>query len=153
MTDDVPNVSSLPGGRNLMKPPHLLEPPVYGAEVPRAPKGGAPLEGDRRQCSARSKRSGQRCRKWAIAGGTVCPTHGGRAPQVKDRARLRLASLVEPAIATLGREMTQADKSADRQRAANSILDRAGHGRAVKVEQADAREMLLDLLIAAAEED
>ena len=145
-TIDTPNVSSMPGGRGP------LETPTYGA-LPPTPNGrdaaGNPLQ---RQCTAKSVRSGKRCRKWAIAGGTVCPTHGGRAPQVKDRARLRLASLVEPAIATLGREMTQADKSADRQRAANSILDRSGHGRAVKVEQADAREMLLDLLLQAAEE-
>lgn len=144
MPDDTPNVSSLPGGRKA------LEVPIYGA--PRNPKGGAPLDGDKRQCTAKSHRSGQRCRKWAIAGGTVCPTHGGQLPAVKERARLRLLSLVEPAIAVLAREMTSADKSADRQRAANSVLDRTGHGRAVKVEAADAREMLLDLLLASVEE-
>ena len=56
----------------------------------------------------------------------MCRMHGGAAPQVKRAAQLRLLELINPAIATLAREMAQADRSVDRQRAANSILDRAG---------------------------
>ena len=34
-------------------------------------------------------RSGAPCKRFAIAGGTVCPSHGGSAPQVKAAARKR----------------------------------------------------------------
>lgn len=78
-----------------------------------------------RQCKAKT-RSGKQCRNAPIDGGTVCRMHGGSAPQVKRRAALRLLELVDPAVATLAREMATASKSVDRQRAANSILDRAG---------------------------
>jgi hypothetical protein len=38
-----------------------------------------------------SKRSGVRCRRDAIVGGTVCPMHGGSSPQVKAAAERRVA--------------------------------------------------------------
>lgn len=38
-----------------------------------------PLEG--RQCTAKSKRSGQRCKRVASPGGTVCAMHGGKTPR------------------------------------------------------------------------
>lgn len=59
---------------------------------------------------------------------------------------MRLAGLVDPAIATLAREMVNADTSAARQSAANSILDRAGWGRVTRVEAVDARQILLQRL-------
>ena len=40
-------------------------------------------------CGA-TRTNGQPCRAWAIHGGTVCATHGGRAPQVVEAARRRL---------------------------------------------------------------
>ena len=46
---------------------------------------------ERRRCRARSKRSGERCRRLAIPGGTVCVMHGGAAPQVAAAARRRLS--------------------------------------------------------------
>lgn len=45
------------------------------------------LEG--RQCTARSKRSGERCKRAAIVGGTVCSMHGGKAPAVAAAAEQR----------------------------------------------------------------
>lgn len=96
-----------------------------------------------RQCTARSTTSGERCRKSAILGGTVCTAHGGKAPQVRRKAALRLQELIDPAIGTLAREMATADKSADRQRAANSILDRAGMPRTATVIDGESAKALL----------
>lgn len=49
-------------------------------------------EGDRpRRCKARRK-NGQPCRNWAIRGGYVCRIHGGAAPQVLAKARVRAES-------------------------------------------------------------
>lgn len=53
------------------------------------------------QCTAKSKRSGRRCRRAAIMGGTVCSMHSGKAPQVVRLARERLNELAEPAVAAL----------------------------------------------------
>ena len=43
-----------------------------------------------RRCTAKSKRTGKPCTRWAIKGGTVCIMHGGKAPQVKAKAAERL---------------------------------------------------------------
>lgn len=98
-------------------------------------------------CSASSKTTGKRCTQPPIPGGTVCRFHGGAAPQVQRKARLRLLELVDPAIATLAREMVNADKSGDRQRAANSILDRAGVARQAEVSGEDARALLVSRIL------
>jgi len=47
----------------------------------------------RQQCTAKSKRSGERCRHWAMNGSQVCHMHGGRARQVKAKAKRNLAEL------------------------------------------------------------
>lgn len=44
-----------------------------------------------RRCTARSSRTGQRCRKAAVIGASVCATHGAGARQVKEAARRRAA--------------------------------------------------------------
>lgn len=38
------------------------------------------------KCSATAKRTQQPCRSWAVPGTTVCPKHGGSAPQVRRKA-------------------------------------------------------------------
>lgn len=38
-----------------------------------------------------SRRSGKPCRNYAICGGTVCTAHGGKAPQVRNKAAVRYA--------------------------------------------------------------
>lgn len=53
------------------------------------PHGADPSE-QRQLCSARSKSTGERCRRAPIRGATVCYVHGGMAPQVRDAARRRL---------------------------------------------------------------
>lgn len=49
-----------------------------------------------RRCTAKS-RTGP-CKRYAILGGTVCATHGGRAPQVKAAAAQRLRDMLAEAI-------------------------------------------------------
>lgn len=44
---------------------------------------------DERQCTATAKGTGQRCRRAAVPGGTVCRLHGGNAPR-SQAAALRL---------------------------------------------------------------
>lgn len=53
--------------------------------------------------------------------------HGGKAPQVQESAKDRIAALVNPAIDTLRRALTNRDIGAA-VRAARDLLDRAGHG-------------------------
>src|SRR5579863_9488305 len=43
-------------------------------------RGWIPPSEDR-QCAAHSKRSGSRCRKWAMRGHTVCRNHGALSPR------------------------------------------------------------------------
>lgn len=49
------------------------------------------MDPESRRCTATSNATGNRCRRSAILGGTVCYVHGGRAPQVKAAAERRLA--------------------------------------------------------------
>lgn len=45
---------------------------------------------DDRHCTARSKRSGVRCRRFPVPGASVCVIHGGKAPQVQAAAKERI---------------------------------------------------------------
>lgn len=96
--------------------------------------------------------AGNPCKAPAMRGQKVCHKHGGAAPQNKRKAKLRLDALAYPAIATLAKEMTNAEASRDRQSAANSILDRAGYSRTHNVTTDDAREILLERLLQAQQE-
>jgi hypothetical protein len=51
------------------------------------------------RCTARTS-SGRPCKRWAILGGTVCPTHGGSAPQVRAAAQRRIVAAVLPNLQT-----------------------------------------------------
>jgi hypothetical protein len=90
-----------------------------------------------RQCTATS-RSGERCQRQPIPGGTVCSAHGGRAPQTIAAAKLRLLEGVEPAIARLLRFIEsppglcdvcgRCDDTSAIVGAIRTLLDRAGLG-------------------------
>jgi hypothetical protein len=43
-----------------------------------------------RRCTAKSKQSGERCKRAAIPGGKVCSIHGGKIPRVQAAAQRRL---------------------------------------------------------------
>lgn len=84
---------------------------------------------DSRRCKATVKSTGERCKRAAIKGGTVCTSHGGAAPQVQKSAKERLLELADPAIAALSKIVK--DEDADdsvRLRAALGICDRIGLG-------------------------
>lgn len=61
-----------------------------------------PKPGPLPKCTATSQTTGERCRQAPIAGGSVCVTHGGRAPQVRAAATARVEK------AKLAAEMTRA---------------------------------------------
>ncbi|HWB15900.1 MAG TPA: hypothetical protein VG538_05785 [Vicinamibacterales bacterium] len=95
------------------------------------------LRNSERRCTATSKTTGERCGRPPIVGGTVCNHHGGKAPQVIQSARQRLAALVDPAIDTLLRVLNAPDvcekcgRSDDMSlmlKAAKIVLDRTGYG-------------------------
>lgn len=68
--------------------PLEVQPLFSGRRIPSQP------------CTAH-RSNGEPCGRWAIRGGTVCPTHGGSAKQVKAAARARLQQLVPLALDVL----------------------------------------------------
>jgi hypothetical protein len=50
---------------------------------------GAALTSQR--CVARSSRTGEPCKKWAVRGATVCATHGGSTRHIRAKAAERVA--------------------------------------------------------------
>ena len=87
-------------------------------------------------CTARSSRTGQPCRQYAIRGGRVCVAHGGLAPQVIAKAEDRMKSLVHPAITALKDMVDERDFAAVRY-----VLDYAGFKATEKV-QSEGRQVI-----------
>ncbi len=85
------------------------------------------------QCSS-STRAGNRCRRFAIRGATVCLVHGGRLPVVRDAAADRVAEAraalfaAAPRAASVLAELLDRPETPDavRVRAAAEILSRSG---------------------------
>ena len=53
---------------------------------------------ERALCTAKSSRTGKPCKKLPIRGGYVCRTHGGSAPQVRQKANRRLEAMLHDAL-------------------------------------------------------
>lgn len=100
-----------------------------------------------RRCHAHAK-SGDRCKRPALKGARVCTSHGAGAPQVKASARRRMLELLDPAINELERVMRHGEKDADRLRAVENILDRAGMPRKTELDVDGASEDLLERIMA-----
>lgn len=107
--------------------------------------GQPPINGRERQCEAalandtkRGKR-GDRCPNSPIVGGNVCAGHGGRAPQTKEAAQVRIQKLVDPSLDYITdvispKNAKTAVEPSLRLRAAQDILDRSGHSGRQKLE-------------------
>jgi hypothetical protein len=77
------------------------------------------------QCIAHRK-NGDRCKRYASHGTTVCTSHGARAPQVRRKAQQRILEASDKAAAKLI-ELMSSPKVADNVKlaAARDLLDRA----------------------------
>jgi len=93
---------------------------------------GLPPWGNRTRCSA--VRGGRRCRKGTIPGGTVCNTHGGAAPQVRRRAKLRALQLLDPALGQLARIIANPSDQRTALAAIKLVAELNGMGRAANSE-------------------
>jgi hypothetical protein len=83
------------------------------------------MKARRQRCTARISDGSRPCERWAINGGGVCATHGGRAPQVQRSAKERLAELVEPALEGLHKALKSNELPSIVQ-ASQIVLDRCG---------------------------
>ena len=81
---------------------------------------------DTRRCKAKAKQTGERCKRAAILGGTVCKIHGGGAPAVINKARQRIMEAADPAAARMVELMESLDERISLA-ASRDLLDRAGH--------------------------
>ena len=58
------------------------------------------------KCAAK-RSDGKPCERWPVKGSTVCPSHGGRAPQVKAAAKRRLTTeRIQKQLRRLGEPIT-----------------------------------------------
>jgi CRISPR/Cas system-associated protein Cas10 (large subunit of type III CRISPR-Cas system) len=73
---------------------------------------------------------------------------------VRDKARIRLIAMIEPALTVLSDVMADKEAAAaDRIRAANSVLDRAGYARVAVLDVEAARDVLTERIITIMEND
>lgn len=77
------------------------------------------------KCKAH-KTNGDPCGRWPVKGATVCPKHGGSAPQVRRKAQERLAEAADSLMAALLKIASSAESEAVRLAAIKDALDRAG---------------------------
>lgn len=56
------------------------------------------MDATQRRCKAKSKQSGQQCKRRPIVGGFVCAMHGGKTPIAKQRAAERIRDMLGEAL-------------------------------------------------------
>jgi hypothetical protein len=83
-------------------------------------------QNDSRRCVATNSR-GEQCRKFAIAGATVCRTHGGAVKRIREAARIRVENASNRLMGKLIEFAFDDTKPPDVQlKAIQNSLDRAG---------------------------
>jgi hypothetical protein len=85
------------------------------------------VEPDARKCHAHTSGlhgAKRPCRNWAIKGGTVCPYHGGKAPQVKAAAQRRLQAMLDPALTELSDLIHQNEHLPSKLGAISNVMNR-----------------------------
>ena len=80
---------------------------------------------DKPKCKAH-KKDGTPCGRWPVKGATVCPKHGGSAPQVRRKAQERLLEAADSLMAALLKIAQSAESESVRLAAIKDALDRAG---------------------------
>lgn len=105
---------------------------------------------ERQRCTAHIAATGQPCRAWAIAGGRVCIFHGGRAPQVADKAKRRLAAEALPSVKRLVELRDQSKEQSVAFQAARELLHMAGYQPNSKVQLTGEGDGPLQIIIGAA---
>jgi hypothetical protein len=108
--------------------PAVIEHEASNSETIELPNRQDTLLADNpeRRCAAH-KRNGERCRKFAIMGSTVCRTHGGATKHVKNRARVRVENASDRLMGRLIQFAFDDTNPPDIQlRAMRDALDRAG---------------------------
>lgn len=104
------------------------------------------LEAETVYCSAR-RSNGDPCKRRPMNGGSVCATHGGRAPQVRRRAEERIREAADPAAAKLVELISNKKVPYPVQlAAARDLLDRAGIGKTQPVLQVEVMPWQQDLI-------
>lgn len=88
-------------------------------------------------CTAHNKAKGP-CGEFPQQGQTVCHLHGGKAPQSKDRAKLRILEALDPVAARLVKIALKEPDPRVALKAIDSVLDRGGLGRYAGVTLTDA---------------
>jgi hypothetical protein len=104
------------------------------------------------RCEGHTK-DGNRCRRSAIPGATVCRIHGGSAPQVRAVAAARIGNAADEMVKRLHAMLDDPEVEArDKIKIAQDMLDRAGLGAVEKhivgVGQVDPVEALFRDLLA-----
>lgn len=95
---------------------------------------------------------GSPCKRWAIRGGYVCPSHGGRAPQVRRAAERRLFEIaIHRTLATWMRspaaqEAQERTALASDRAAIEALAGRLGGGPGQQLGALDHGNRLLDVL-------
>jgi len=100
----------------------------YTVPAPRLESGSRRMDTTERRCIAHSTSNDKaQCKNFAVRGMQVCRMHGGATPTAKQAAKVRLLAMCEPAFEVLHQCMQDPNAEwADKIKAANSVLDRAG---------------------------
>lgn len=83
-----------------------------------------PMDTSYTPCTAKSKQSGQRCKRRPIPGGHVCVMHGGKAPHVQFKAMERLKALQPKAVTVLERLLDRDEFPTVQMAAVRDVMDR-----------------------------